>query len=64
MERLSFVVSVLTFWLWSILVFGFVSKVSANAEGACSHAFSYFWMHFLFLLFRCVWNMEIVICIC
>lgn len=35
MERLIFSVPVCTFYLWSILVFGFVSKVSANAEGAC-----------------------------
>ncbi|XP_062177462.1 BRASSINOSTEROID INSENSITIVE 1-associated receptor kinase 1-like [Alnus glutinosa] len=38
MERLSFVVWVLAFWLWSILVFGFVSKVSANAEGDALNA--------------------------
>ena len=46
MERLNFVVWVLAFWLWSILLFGFVSKVSANAEGACSDVF--------FPSFRCV----------
>ncbi|XP_059445465.1 BRASSINOSTEROID INSENSITIVE 1-associated receptor kinase 1-like [Corylus avellana] len=38
MERLNFVVWVLAFWLWSILLFGFVSKVSANAEGDALNA--------------------------
>jgi hypothetical protein len=60
MERLNFVVWVLAFWLWSILLFGFVSKVSANAEGACSDVFSKFSMHFLFLQFGCVSNMELL----
>ncbi|KAE8009130.1 hypothetical protein FH972_005583 [Carpinus fangiana] len=38
MERLNFVIWVLAFWLWSILLFGFVSKVSANAEGDALNA--------------------------
>ncbi|KAG2705165.1 hypothetical protein I3843_05G036600 [Carya illinoinensis] len=38
MERLIFSVPVCAFYLWSILVFGFVSKVSANAEGDALNA--------------------------
>lgn len=64
MERLGFVVWVLAFWLWSILVFGFLSKVSANAEGACSDAFLLVLDAFSVLAIWVCLEYGIVICIC